>query len=135
MTKLIQWIVDFVIGNWKVILPIILVGLVYWYHTNAVNNAYEAGIEAEKQANAKRVAEQNKRNREFEEMMRGIIRDFNQNLINEAAERTAKTVKLTSGVEQIMVDKPIYQQCLVDPEVLNLRNQIRALGPEVNNEE
>tara|TARA_B100000508_G_C11433564_1_gene264721 strand:- start:31 stop:465 length:435 start_codon:yes stop_codon:yes gene_type:complete len=126
-----KWIGGIFKQYWKFIVPVLLLAAAYWYHDRAVDRAYQDGIVAEQVANQERVDAVNAKNREFENMMRGILGEFNQDLINQTAERTAREIELSSGVEQIMVDNPIYQQCLVDPEVLDFRNQIRALGPQV----
>jgi len=124
-----KWIGEIFKQYWKIIVPVLLVCLAYWYHTNAVDNAYDSGVEAEQLANQERVGAQNKLNREMETRIKNAISTFGTDLVNQAAERTAAEVELTSKIETIMIDNPIYEQCVVDPEVLEIGNQIRNLGP------
>ena len=126
----------FFMANWKIILPLLLVGAAIWYHNKAVDESYKSGYSQgttdEKAAEQARVDEENRRNRQFEQMLQNAINEFGRGLVEDTAERVAVETKLRTSVQTIIRDNPIYEQCKVDPEVIDARNQIRALGPPEN---
>jgi hypothetical protein len=126
-------IFSFIGQNWKIFLPIILVIGAYFYHKHALNEAYDEGVKFE-WTRVKALADaQDKRNREFETQMDSSIKKYGQQLLEDAAERVKQETIHTEKIKTIVQNNPVYEQCLVDQEVINLRNQTRALGPKVEN--
>lgn len=121
----------FFMANWKIFVPILLVLAAWWYHNRAIDQAYDAGVVAEQQANQARVDEENRKNREFEEAMGRSIEKFGKKLLEDNEARIVTETIHTNQIKTIVQDNPVYEQCLVDQEVIDLRNQTRALGPRV----
>jgi len=128
-----KWIGQFLKDNWKWVLPILLALGAYWYHNHAVKtaygNGYLGGVKDEQAAIQERMDAENKKNREFEQMLNSAISEFGRGLITETAERVAIEAKLNKSIQTIIRDNPIYEQCQVDQGVTDARNQIRKLGP------
>lgn len=128
----------FIKSNWKWLLPLLaIIGLLIYHNIaveNAVNEGFIAGVRDEKDKQQALVNEQNKKNREFEALITTAIADFGKSIIQDTAKRTATEIKLRDNVTTIIRDNPIYQQCVVDLEVLEARNTIRELGPSIRME-
>ena len=130
---------NFVAANWKWLVPL-LVGIVivvasYLYISDKIADAREEGIaegiDYQKKIYAKQVDEENERNRKFEELLNKAISNFGRDVVEQTVERMAKETRAKDKITTIIKEKPIYQQCVVDPEVLDTRNEIRKLGPQV----
>lgn len=125
-----KFLKDFFIQNWKWIVPIIALILVYFYIHHLINNAYKQGEAAEKHRWELKIEEENRQNREFEQKLSNVISEFGNKLAAQTAERVAKEQLHTNTIETIIRDNPIYTDCKVDQTIINERNAIRALGPE-----
>ena len=129
-----KWIKDFFIANWKIIVPIILVVAFYFFITDKINDAreegYNSGIAYEKSEQAKRVALENEANRKFEAMLNESISKFGRQAVEEAIKRVSKETVYKEKITTMVKDNPIYEECKVEQEVLDARNEIRKLGPQ-----
>lgn len=125
---------EFFKNNWKWIVPLILVVLFYFFITDKINDAreegYTAGIAFEKSEQAKRVAIENESNRKFEAMLNTSISKFGRKAVEEAIQRVSKETVYKEKITTMVRDNPIYQDCKVEQEVLDARNEIRRLGPQ-----
>lgn len=118
---------------WKIIVPVILAGLAIWGAISWINNikeeAYNNGVVATDNKWEDKIAKENEANRKFEETLRDIVGEFGQQAVEEAIARTETTVIHQEKIREIIRNNPIYKECKIDPQVLDARNQIRALGP------
>jgi hypothetical protein len=133
-----SWIKNFVAANWRWLVPL-LVGIVivlasYLYISDKISDAREEGIaqgiDYQKKIYAKQVDEENERNRKFEELLDKAISNFGRDVVEQTVERMAKETRAKDKITTIIKNNPVYEQCVVDQEVLDTRNQIRKLGPQ-----
>jgi hypothetical protein len=133
-----SWIKNFFAANWRWLVPL-LVGIVivvtsYLYISDKISDAREEGIaqgiDYQKKIYAKQVDEENERNRKFEELLDKAISNFGRDVVEQTAERMAKETRAKDKITTIIKNNPVYEQCVVDQEVLDTRNQIRKLGPQ-----
>lgn len=120
-------------SNWKWLLPIILVIAAYFVISHVVSNikeeAYKNGVTFERARYEEIIKKEDKKNREFEATLRGIVTEFGEKAVQEAIARSKKETVYQNRVETIIRDKPIYTDCKADQEVIDSRNIIRKLGP------
>lgn len=135
-----QWLRDFWKDNWKWLVPVLLIlttlGLGYWKYTSDIDNAYNNGItkgttDTNNSWNA-RIEEEAKRNKEFELVLRNIITEFGEKAVQEAAARVTKETVYRDRISTIVKNNPVYDQCVIDKDIIDNRNSIRALGPQLN---
>lgn len=119
--------------NWKVALAIIVAGLLYisasWYISSIKTESYNNGRNEVEEEYKARIAAENEKNREFEKTLQGIIEDFGTKAVEKALVRKEATIIHQEKIREIIRNNPVYESCNVDQEVLNERNNIRALGP------
>lgn len=124
---------QFVLDNWKILLPIILVIIAYFYISNLISNAkeeaYNKGVVAERTVWNNRVSEEDRKNREFEKIIRSAITDFGEKAVKEAAARISKETVYKNTIETLVKDNPVYVECKADQNLIDARNAIRDLGP------
>ena len=119
----------------KWILPILLVIGLGFFINRAVDNmqkaAYEQGYAKKSDEVKKKTEKQNKLNREFEQTLGTSTVKYGERKDEKARERIKTEVVYKDRIETIIVEKPIYNECKVDQEVTDARNEIRRLGPEI----
>lgn len=129
-----KFLKDFVKDNWKWILPVAIVVAGYFYVNHKIDQAYDQGydigVKDEVTRQNERIAIENAKNREFETILTRIVTDFGKEIARESAERVVQESKIKDRVNTIIKENPIYQQCVVDPEVIDAQNALRRLGPE-----
>lgn len=134
-----EWLSNFWKTNWKWLLPVVLflatLGLGYWKYTSDIDNAFNNGVtkgttDTNNSWNA-RIEEENKRNKEFELLLRGIVTEFGEKAVKEAAARIGKETVYRDRISTIVKNNPVYDQCVIDKDVIDSRNSIRALGPQI----
>lgn len=128
----------FLSGNWKWIAPLLaFIGIAtagYLWISDKIADAREQGItqgvSEEKKRWEARINEENERNRKFEELLDKAIENFGRDVVEQTVERMAKETKAVNKIETIIRENRVYQDCKVDQEVLDARNEIRRLGPQ-----
>ena len=125
-----KFIKDFIIHNWKWVLPILIVIGSYFYVKHLIADAYDDGVAAEKLRWEERAKVENAANRQTEQTLQNIVNNFGTKIIEQTAVRTAKEQTHTDRINTIIKEKPVYTECKVDQEVIDMRNEIRSLGPE-----
>ena len=130
-------IVEFMKNNWKWVLPLILViafsVFAYFKIQDMKKDAFDAGVKHEHSQWEKRIAEENKKNRAFELKLKNIVEDFGKEAAENAAARVKKETVYVDNIRTIVKNDPKYEQCLVDTDIINARNSIRANGPTGSN--
>lgn len=128
-------IFGFVKSNFKWIGPLLLLAAVAFFVNRAINNmkeeAFDAGYAKKTEEVQKAVEEENKRNREFEQRLGAAIAQYGERVVEESKRRVEKEIVYKNKIETIIQDNPVYNQCLVDQSVTDARNEIRRLGPEI----
>ena len=127
-------IFGFVKSNIKWIAPLLLLAAVAFFVNRAVDNmkeeAYNSGYAKKTEEVKKAIAEENKRNREFEQKLDIAITKYGERVVEESKRRIEKERIHTNNIETIVTERPIYTQCEVDQDVTDARNEIRKMGPE-----
>lgn len=124
----------FIIVNWKWVLPILIIVAGYFYVSHKIKEAHEtgysAGVTYERDRQQAQIDIENRKNREFENLLAATVEKFGRDIADKTAQRVSRERDLTSRVDTIIRDNTVYRECEVDPEVLNIRNSIRLLGPD-----
>lgn len=118
---------------WKYIACILAILGLVWYANHWYNNklveAFNNGVTNERTIWQARVDEENQNNREFEAQMESVIESFSQSLVDSRADRIERETTHTETIERMVAADPIYQECVVDPAIIEERNAIREEGP------
>lgn len=122
-----KFLKDFFLQNWKWIVPLIAIVIAFFVVSN---HYYDKGVAEERASWEKRIKSEDIRNREFESKLNDTITKFGIKTIKEAEARVTKETFYKNKIETIIKNNPVYTQCLVDQEVLDSRNAIRAQGPK-----
>lgn len=125
----------FLKDNWKWVLPIILVIGAYWWHNKEIDKAYDRGVVAEAGRVKDLIEAEDARNREFE---KNLAAQLAQYVLDNAAEdkvRVETETKSFHTIEQVIKNNPVFEQCIVDKEIIEERNKIRALGPKIEEDD
>lgn len=127
-------VIGFVKSNFKWLVPVLLLVAVAFFVNRAVDNmkeeAYKSGYAKKSDEVKKAIAEENKKNREFEQKLEIAITKYGEKVLDQSTKRIEKETIHTNKIQTIVTEKPIYTQCVVDQEVTDARNEIRKLGPE-----
>lgn len=125
----------FIAANWKWILPILIAIAAYFWVNNMIDNArdegHKAGYEKAETEFKEKVAEEDRRNREFEERLEKIVGNYGVKIVKEAMERVSKETILKETLRETVKNNPIYEQCIADTQAIEQRNLIRDLGPNI----
>jgi hypothetical protein len=125
---------DFIKAYWKIILPILITVGLYFYHINAISNAKDEGISIGITQEAKRInniiAKQDEKNRNFESNLNKDIVEIDKKLTRENSKRQNKEIVYRDRIKTEIVNNPIYQECKVEPSIVDSINNIRKLGPD-----
>ena len=135
LSGLFGGIKKFISNNWKWLLPIIIVIAAYFWVTNKIDSArlegYNNGYNVAEMEYKQKVAEEDARNRKFEERLEKIVGDFGVKIVQQAMERVSKETILKETLKETIKNNPVYEQCVADTQAIDTRNSIRNLGPKV----
>lgn len=121
---------SFIKKHWRIALAILLVIAAYFWYNSKIKEAFESGVETEAQRTKDLIKAEDERNREFEKNLAENIAEYVQNNREKDEIRVEKETKRFHTIEQIIKDSPNSNKCLVDQEIIDERNKIRALGPK-----
>ena len=118
---------SFFLQNWRWLVPLIAIIIGFFV---VRDHYYDKGITDERTYWVKRIKEEDIRNREFESKINDAITKFGTKTNKEAQTRVVKETFYKNKIETIIKDNPVYTQCLVNQEIVDSRNAIRAQGPK-----
>lgn len=118
---------EFFLRNWKWLIPLIALIASFFIVSNIY---YDKGVMDERVQWEEKVKKESESNRKFEKLIYDAIATFGADAVNKAIERTSKETVYKEKIQTIIKDNPIYSSCIVDQEVIDSRNAIRALGPK-----
>lgn len=118
---------SFFLQNWRWLVPVIAIIIGFFV---VRDHYYDKGIADERAYWVKRIKEEDIRNREFESKINDAITKFGTKTNKEAQTRVVKETFYKNKIETIIKDNPVYTQCLVNQEIVDSRNAIRAQGPK-----
>ena len=122
-----SYIKDFFLLNWKWLVPLIAIIIAFFVVSN---HYYDKGVTEERASWEKRIESEDIRNRKFESKINDAITKFGTKVKKEAETRVTKETIYKNKIETIVKENLVYTQCLVDQEILDSRNAIRAQGPK-----
>lgn len=127
-------VIPFIVNNARWLLPLvgalILFIAAWWYISSVKKEAYQKGVSDERTRYEQIIAEENIRNRKFEDMLNTAIAEYGRRAVEEASKRVKKETVHTRSIETIIKDNPtVYTECKADEAVIVDRNAIRSLGP------
>jgi predicted negative regulator of RcsB-dependent stress response len=122
-----SYIKDFFLLNWKWLVPLIAIIIAFFVVSN---HYYDKGVVEERASWEKRIESEDIRNRKFESKINDAITKFGTKVKKEAETRVTKETIYKNKIETIVKENLVYTQCLVDQEILDSRNAIRAQGPK-----
>jgi hypothetical protein len=117
---------EFFFNNWKWLVPLILVAIAFFW---TKDHYYDLGKEEEKLVWEKKVEAERKKNEELTKALAKSVDTFGKVIETRNEERKDTEIIRENRINTIIQEKPIYQQCLVDQEVVDQQNAIKALGP------
>lgn len=126
----------FIAANWKWVLPLILAIIAYFWVVDAISDArkegYKSGFDAAEVQFKEQVAQENIRNRKFEDRLKVVLGGWGETIIKEASERNTKEITLKETLRETIKNNTVYEQCVADAQAIEIRNSIRKLGPVIN---
>ena len=119
----------FLKSNWKLIAIALALAGIYFYHTNAVDNAYDKGVSVERKVWKDKVKAEDEANRKYEKLVQDAVNQYGKKLLDESEKRIGKETIHKNTIETRVKDNPLYLQCEAESEVVTNINDIRKLGP------
>lgn len=117
---------DFFLQNWKWLVPLILLIVAFFW---TKNHYYDLGKEEERVVWEAKVEAERKRNEELTKALASSVDTFGKVVEERNEERTDRETIRETRINTIVQEKPIYQECKVDQEVVDEQNAIKAMGP------
>lgn len=117
---------DFFIHNWKWLVPLILVVLGFLWTRD---HYLDQGKAEEKVVWEKKVEKERLRNEKLTELLAGSVTIFAEAAGTRNEDRVEKETILETRINTIVEEKPIYEQCLVDQEIIDEQNALKEMGP------
>lgn len=121
-----RFLKDFFIQNWKWLLPIILL-IVGFLWTR--DHYLDQGKAEEKVVWEKKVEKERLRNEKLTNLLISSVTTFAEAAETRNKDRVEKETILETRISTIVEEKPIYQQCLVDQEIIDEQNALKEMGP------
>jgi hypothetical protein len=122
-----KFLKEFFIANWKWLVPLILVILALLW---TKDHYYDLGRGTERLVWEKKVEDERKKNEELTTKLADSVQTFAETVNNRNDTRVEKETIRESRISTIVEEKPIYEQCLVDQEVIDEQNALKAMGPK-----
>jgi hypothetical protein len=117
---------EFFLANWKWLVPLILAILGFLW---TKSHYYNEGVQNERYAWESRIETEKENNRLLSEALAGSVEVFADIVNNRNEDRAEKETIRETKISTIVEEKPIYQQCLVDKEIIDEQNALKAMGP------
>jgi serine phosphatase RsbU (regulator of sigma subunit) len=107
----------------------VLFGVIFWFN-RLMDRQFEAGVESQRQATAVAVAEANKESQRLTDELNAA----NQTIVDMRAQRqqtvSNNTETVRTVIRTVTQDRPIYQDCKVDQDVVIHLNGLRSMSNE-----
>lgn len=121
-----KFLKDFFLQNWKWLVPLILVIVAFFWTRD---HYLDQGKAEEKVVWEKKVEKERLRNEKLTEQLASSVANFAEAANTRNEHRIEKETIRENRINTIIEEKPIYQQCLVDQEVINEQNALKEMGP------
>lgn len=117
----------FFLSNWQWILPLALAFAAFLW---TKDHYYNLGTSDERITWEAKVAKEQKKNDKLTDALLGNIETFGKLAEKQDGERVSNEVIRENRINTIIQEKPVYQECKVDQEILDEQNALKALGPK-----
>lgn len=121
-----KFLKDFFLQNWKWLVPILLLITGFLWTRD---HYLDQGKAEEKVVWEKKVEKERLRNEKLTEQLASSVANFAEAANTRNEDRIEKETIRESRINTIIEEKPIYQQCLVDQEVIDEQNALKEMGP------
>lgn len=121
-----KFLKEFFLNNWKWLVPLILaIAAFLWTR----DHYYDLGTDTERATWEKRVEAERKRNEELTRLLGASVETFGKVVETRNEERRDTEIIRETRINTIVEDNPIYTECVVDQEVIDEQNALKAMGP------
>lgn len=118
---------EFFLNNWKWLVPLILAGAAFLW---TKDHYYDLGQDDERVVWEKRIEEERKKNEELTKLLASSVDTFGKVVETRNEERRDKETVRETRINTIVEEKPVYKECMVDQEVIDEQNALKAMGPQ-----
>lgn len=118
---------EFFLNNWKWLVPLILAGAAFLW---TKDHYYDLGQDDERVVWEKRIEEERKKNEELTKLLASSVDTFGKVVETRNEERRDKETIRETRINTIVEEKPVYKECMVDQEVIDEQNALKAMGPQ-----
>jgi hypothetical protein len=115
----VKWAFD----NWRITLPILAVVITFFW---TKEHYYTLGREDCRVEWEARVAAESKKNEKLSEKLVDNAVKFGEHVERDNTQRKEKETSVQTRIETI-IEKPIYQECKVDSEVVTDQNELKEM--------
>lgn len=127
LTVLLGGIKRFFSKNWQWLLPTLLALIVFFW---IKEHYYTLGRTEEKAVWEERIRIETEKNKKLTEVIASAVTTFGKAVQELEKTRVKKEIVHENRINTIIQEKPIYNECRIDLEVLESLNSIKALGPQ-----
>lgn len=117
---------DFFLQNWRWLTPLILVILGFLWTRD---HYLDQGKAEERLVWEQKVEKERLRNENLTKLLASSVTTFADKAETRNEDRIEKETILETRISTIVEEKPIYQECLIDQEVINEQNALKEMGP------
>lgn len=122
-----KFLKEFFLQNWKWLVPLILIVSGFLW---TKEHYYTLGQDTERVVWENKVKEETEKNKKLSDLLSVSLSNFGQLVQKESDTRVQKEITHEQRINTIIQEKPVYTQCVIDKEVLNEQNALKALGPK-----
>jgi hypothetical protein len=122
-----KFLKEFFLQNWKWLVPLILIVSGFLW---TKEHYYTLGQDTERVVWENKVKEETEKNKKLSDLLAVSLSNFGQLVQRESDTRVQKEITHEQRINTIIQEKPVYTQCVIDKEVLNEQNALKALGPK-----
>jgi len=122
-----KFLKDFFLQNWKWLVPLLLIIAGFLW---TKEHYYTLGQDTERVAWENKIKEETEKNKKLSDLLVTSLNNFSQLVQKENDTRVQKEITHEQRINTIIQEKPVYTQCVIDKEVLNEQNALKALGPK-----
>ena len=122
-----KFLKDFFLQNWKWLVPLLLIISGFLW---TKEHYYTLGQDTERVVWETKIKEETEKNKKLSDLLATSLSNLGQLVQKESDIRVQKEITHEQRINTIIQEKPIYSQCVIDKEVLNEQNALKALGPK-----
>ena len=121
-----KFLKDFFLQNWKWLVPLILVVIGFLWTRD---HYLDQGRAEERLVWEERLEKEKLRNEKLTELLAGSVATFAEAADSRNDQRIEKETVRETRINTIVEEKPIYQECKIDQEIIDEQNALKEMGP------